>query len=335
MKSVLYKLDTKWKIRVHYVYTKWDLLYQKYWLLNWKLIEIHKQCKGKNIWKTNETTSGDQAYKELLSLVNKKKSEWYVKNIEDVKENIKPMLAKTYKSNIELEWDIFIQPKLDWVRCLAFINWDSIKLISRSWYKFETLQHIENQLLNKYKWEKIILDWELYAHWYTFQENISMVKKYTEWYTEKLEYCIYDCISDKPYKDRQEYNTVKTIQITKTYIDKYHGSFINQWYEWSIIRHWSGWYELWKRSKYLLKKKDFIDKTYTVIDVVPSEARPEQWVLVLDWFKSNLKMSHKEREDILKHKDEYIWQTAEIRFFEYTDWGIPRFPVCVWFRIDK
>jgi hypothetical protein len=34
-------------------------------------------------------------------------------------------------------------------------------------------------------------------------------------------------------------------------------------------------------------------------------------------------------------KEEYIGQTAEVRFFEYTDGGIPRFPVCVGFRLDK
>ena len=28
-------------------------------------------------------------------------------------------------------------------------------------------------------------------------------------------------------------------------------------------------------------------------------------------------------------------KTAEIRFFEYTDDGLPRFPVCVGIRLDK
>jgi hypothetical protein len=38
---------------------------------------------------------------------------------------------------------------------------------------------------------------------------------------------------------------------------------------------------------------------------------------------------------MLAMKGEYIGQTAEVRFFEYTDGGIPRFPVCVGFRLDK
>jgi len=77
---------------------------------------------------------------------------------------------------------------------------------------------------------------------------------------------------------------------------------------------------------------------------VPSERRPEQGVIVCEMpsgnihnktFHANLKFSHAEREEILNNKDKYIGQTAEIRFFEFTEDGIPRFPVCVGFRLDK
>ena len=47
-----------------------------------------------------------------------------------------------------------------------------------------------------------------------------------------------------------------------------------------------------------------------------------------------MKFSYKEREEILKNKKDYIGRTAEIRFFEYTDDGLPRFPVCYGFRND-
>ena len=47
-----------------------------------------------------------------------------------------------------------------------------------------------------------------------------------------------------------------------------------------------------------------------------------------------MKFSHVEREGILKNKTHFIGHYAEIRFFEYTDDGLPRFPVCVGFRLD-
>ena len=48
-----------------------------------------------------------------------------------------------------------------------------------------------------------------------------------------------------------------------------------------------------------------------------------------------MKFSHAEREEILINKENYIGKTAEIRFFEYTEDGIPRFPVAVGIRLDK
>ena len=48
-----------------------------------------------------------------------------------------------------------------------------------------------------------------------------------------------------------------------------------------------------------------------------------------------MKFSFEEREEILTNKTNYLGKTAEIRFFEYTDEGLPRFPVCVGLRLDK
>ncbi len=95
-----------------------------------------------------------------------------------------------------------------------------------------------------------------------------------------------------------------------------------------------------KRATQLLKYKDFIDIACKVIDIEPAEKRPEHGVCVCvtedgHEFRTGMKFSHEERAEILQEKDKYIGQTAEIRFFEYSDEGVPRFPVCVGFRLDK
>ena len=54
----------------------------------------------------------------------------------------------------------------------------------------------------------------------------------------------------------------------------------------------------------------------------------------LDTFGCGMKFSHEAREEILANKEQYIGMMAEVRFFEYTDDGLPRFPVCVGFRND-
>lgn len=72
----------------------------------------------------------------------------------------------------------------------------------------------------------------------------------------------------------------------------------------------------------------------------PSEKRPTQGIFICKLedgrtFGTGMKFSFEEREEILNNKTNYIGKTAEIRFFEYTDEGLPRFPVCVGLRLDK
>jgi len=118
----------------------------------------------------------------------------------------------------------------------------------------------------------------------------------------------------------------------------YHTKFLSEGYEGTMVRHSDENYAVNKRSSQLLKYKDFLDETYIVVDVVPSESRPEQGVVVCSSPKGNfncgMKFSHFERKVILEMKHEFIGQMAEVRFFEYTDGGLPRFPVCVGFRED-
>ena len=348
----IYKKDTTGKIRQLRVTTLWANLIQISWVVGWKLITAQKICKAKNVWKVNETTPSEQAIKQAEALIDKKLTEWYYKTIKEAENEVivLPMLAKTYKNEkhkIDWEWPVFVQPKLDWMRCLAFIdnNWD-VKLRSRKWKLIETMDHIKEEI--KLFWlTNCVLDWELYCHWESFQENMKMIKKYREWQSEQINYHVYDSISKKTFFDRipdlklsQIVIPVTTIRIEwEDELIKHHKTFLSQWYEWTMIRHSNEWYKTNWRSSQLLKYKDFIDEAYKVVDVIPSEARPTQAVLVCKsdkWtFKASLKFSHEEREQILKDREKIIWQTAEIRFFEYTDDWLPRFPVAVGFRIDK
>ena len=52
-------------------------------------------------------------------------------------------------------------------------------------------------------------------------------------------------------------------------------------------------------------------------------------------FKAGVKMSHSDREDLLTNKKEYIGKIANIRYFELTDDGIPRFPVMIGIHTDR
>lgn len=368
----IYKKDSKNKIRVLHVYTDGADLIQESGLVEGKLIPHKSTCTGKNIGKSNETTPAEQAVSEAISKIETKMTEGYFNSIEDAENMggdkvILPMLAKSYEKEIEkIDWQkaVFIQPKLDGMRCLAVVKAGTVTLISRTGKIIDTVPHINQNLMELSKEIDIVLDGELYAHGKTFQENMRLLKKNRGVETEEVHYHVYDTISEESYTTRNELlqNAVKyleeniaplsnSIELVETAIIRdvsqikdFHGLFLGQGYEGSIIRHGSDGYDINKRSSSLLKVKDFIDKAYPIIDVVPSERRPEQGVIVCEipslniynqTFHANLKFSHAEREYILSNKEKYIGQMAEIRFFEFTEDRIPRFPVCVGFRLDK
>ena len=119
----------------------------------------------------------------------------------------------------------------------------------------------------------------------------------------------------------------------------FHQKFISEGYEGSIVRWGDKGYKVNGRSENLLKYKDFQDMALKITDVIPSEQRPTwgQFTFSLKGktFSCGMKFSHSEREKILKNKNNYIGKTAELRYFELSEDGIPRFPVCVGIRLDK
>ena len=88
-----------------------------------------------------------------------------------------------------------------------------------------------------------------------------------------------------------------------------------------------------------MKVKDFIDIDAEITDITPNEKDPTHGTphLMYDGkvFKAGVKMSHDQRVELLENKDDYIGKKANIRFFEYTDDGIPRFPIMVGVHEDR
>lgn len=340
----LYKKDSKGKIRVLFVsaneITEGQLI-QRSGLLDGKQVTHSSICKPKNIGKVNETTPSIQAIAQAEALVKKKLDEGYFKTIEEAEngEVILPMLAKDFKKEVKkVKYPCYCQPKLDGMRALGSEN---NTLTSRKGKKIDTVKHLQFNHLNG-----AIIDGELYAHGKTFQENMSLIKKAKKG-SEEIKFHVYDLISDKPFIQRYEllYHLTKnsdslilvpTIVVNnEKQLKAQHSKYISQGYEGTIVRHSDAGYGINKRDSQLLKYKDFIDLATKVIDVVPSDKNPKQGVIVCDGFRCGMKFSHAEREEILKNKENYIGKTVEVRFFEYTDDGLPRFPVAVGFRLDK
>ena len=354
----LYKLDSKQKLRVVEIYADGDKVIQLHGLVDGSLVRNESVCVGKNIGKANETTSEAQAEFEAKSKIKKKLDEGYAISIEAAEsaEILLPMLAKDYKKESKkVTFPCFVQPKLDGMRCLAVVKNGDVKLISRKGIEITTMSHIVEQLKEITSVEdNFVLDGEVYNMGLgSFQEQMKAIKKETE-ISKQINFNIYDIVEDKPYSYRFDFLFRRFSNLSLRYnvqllpttyvmseddIKTCHKYFIKEGYEGTMVRHGSEGYQIDKRSSSLLKYKDFIDIAVTIVDVQPSEKRPDQAQFICEFngttFGCGIKFSHEERKEILINKDDYIGKTAEIRFFEYTDDGTPRFPVCYGIRLDK
>ena len=100
---------------------------------------------------------------------------------------IKPMLAHKFdKSRVDWNEPVYMQPKLDGVRCLIYLDRKTpfhaqhIVAKSRTDKEFMNLDHIKKDLMRLFKDQpSIVLDGELYNHELRndFEQIISLVRK--------------------------------------------------------------------------------------------------------------------------------------------------------------
>lgn len=349
--QTIFKKDTSGKIRYIKTWTAGPILYQESGVLGTDKPILHeKVCKAKNVGRANQTTPADQAISEMESLIAEKLKGEYFNTLAKAEGGavILPMLAKSYKDEAKkVDWtDAYAQPKLDGMRAL----YKNGVFTSREGTIIDTVPHLVEAL----KDVTLHLDGEIYAHGLSFQENMRLIKKIRPESTA-VDFHVYDIVSDEPYWKRQQIleqfclsrpypnlNIVLVPTYKVTSVEKLkdlHAKFIGQGYEGSILRWGSVPYKPNGRSSNLLKYKDFLDLALEIKDIEPANQRPEWAVPVFDYngkeFRAGMKFSHAEREEILRNKQNYIGKVAELRFFEWTEDEIPRFPVMVGIRLDK
>lgn len=205
----LYKLDSGQRSRILHIYTEGAILHQESGLISGSKVLHSKTCTGKNISKSNETTPEEQAVLQARSKVEEKLTEGYFKTLEEAKtiKVILPVLAHSYsdyKDKIDWKKPVYIQRKFDGMRCLCVVENGIIKLMSRAGKEITTMQHIIDEIATKItSTSSFILDGELYSEELsTFQENMRAIKKYRPGITEKVNYHLYDIVSDKAFEER-------------------------------------------------------------------------------------------------------------------------------------
>ena len=324
--------------------------------INGKMIDhIVLVKEGKNIGKKNETTIKEQTILEVKRDWDKKvKQGYHTENSESNASILKPMLALEFKDVVK--YPVWVQPKLDGVRCLIFMKDNAVVFQSRQNTIYEPFQHLLPDLttLLTQMPPNTILDGELYTHGLGFENVVSMVRRAKTRHPdlEKLKYTVYDFFIKGQntilYEERLKilttlYQThkLKTVDLietrlaqNKTTVDNYHDYYTAQDYEGIMLRS-NGLYKE-GRSKDLLKYKKFMDAEFEVVG--HHDAKFGLPIPIFDCkvgdktFGVMMKGDFESRADRMKNVTEYYGKMLTVKFQELSSDGIPRFPVGISFR---
>lgn len=319
-------------------------------------------CEAKNEGRANATTSEEQAIKEAEAMWKYQVELKYRESIEEAEEvQILPMLArsKSITKDENIDFPCHIQPKFDGVRCMAMWDGDDIILMSRNGKSYN-VPHIADEL-RKMLPKETILDGELYVHGVGFQTVSSLVKR-VQPETSKVCYRVYDCpmnkgVTGRMWQDRYEdlkkivSNGTTRISVCETKevhnmeeVFEYQGECIADGYEGAILRTLDGKYLFGHRSRSeLLKVKNFIDDEFEIVNFCGGKkgTKEENAIMFTCKIKNgstfNVRPKGKiaDREEMFKNGKKYIGKMYTVKFFEYSDEGIPRFPVGLGIHEDR
>lgn len=318
----------------------------------------------KNLGRSNETTALEQAQLELDSRTNKQKDKGYVETQDAAQAPstntlgfLKPMLAQSIeKVNPEdIDWDnAYAQKKLDGHRAM----WKDGTLYSRAGKVIE-LPHVA-EAIHEAGLQHMHLDGELYLHGKTLQEISSLVKRRQEG-TEELVYHIYDVVDEKPWPIRASWLAETLFEVgrpipgiqalrcrkvpTFEALQAYHEENLAAGYEGTMLRWGSVGYQDGKRSKHLLKLKNFLDSEFKVVGFrrgvpyVTSKGTFEVPVWVCDagngqTFTCTAQGDMYEKHALWETRDDHVGKQLTVKFHYLSKDGIPQLPVALRFRDD-
>ena len=266
---------------------------------------------------------------------------------------IKPMLAyKVDKKPVDWSEKVFIQPKLDGVRCIFTKD----GAYSRTGKEFKNLAHVKYDLTDYFrKHPNSVLDGELYNHALKndFEKIISLVRKQkpTDQDTRDAEnlvqYHVYDTIAEGVnYEDRFNWLTrylpiaASMTLIKNTVVESQdeakmlHDVHLAQGYEGSMLRLNKPYEQ--KRSYNLQKFKDFNDTEATIVGYEAGKGKFTG--LIGKFFMQDddgnefgcpigKGYNYADRKVILDNIHDYIGQRATFTYFQRTQAGSYRHPL--------
>ena len=316
--------------------------------------------EGKNVGRSNETSPADQAVKEVEALYTLQRKKGYRDTPEaaQASDRFQCMLAEKYEDRLKQLYaadgstrkPLYVQPKLDGIRCIATRN----GLFSRQGNPIASAPHIFRALEPLFKAHPdAILDGELYNHdlKHDFNQIVSMVKKLKPTpedlrrSAEMVEYWVYDyVIDDAPFLQRNTelaslHRTYGAFTLVPTWaalsqaeVDALYEGCLEDGYEGAMVRVSGVNYET-KRSASLLKRKEFQDAEFEIVDIEEGAGNAaglakRAYMKLPDGriFKADVVGTREILREYLVQRSQFIGKQATIVFQNYTPDGVPRFP---------
>ena len=272
----------------------------------------------------------------------------------------KPMLAyPVSKKPIDYDKPVFIQPKLDGVRCViqaTTCDYGSrVMAYSRTGKRWKNIDHILEELIPFFKeYPNVVLDGELYNHDLkdNFEKIISLVRKTKPTDEDRIEsaemvqFHCYDIIDEKlTYDQRDEFinqslmllgDSIHIVDTNMLFREDdakvYHKRNLDAGYEGSIVRT----NDVYKcgRSWSLRKFKDFHDAEATLLCWVEGKGKRKGTVgkfMAVDDDGNEFGMpvmdKFKYLQDNFKKMRGWVGKRATFTYFERTNKGSYRHPL--------
>ena len=286
--------------------------------------------------------------------------------------SLSPMLAKRFEEvekRLTKGKKIYLQPKLDGIRCVAGKVEGGIFLYSRNGKPITSMVHIQKELTNLME-DGEIWDGELYRTDLDFNEITHFVRPQLPVEgSERMEFHVFDAVVfDKNFTDRYVngvsprivlHNRSMGIIRTHTHIcvvptidtlydrdemNEQHDKWVDEGYEGLMIRIQSPKGYECKRTSDLLKHKIFQDAEFVVVGYEQGEGKLVNHLgaFLLEVDVNGEKKTFKAKPDgeqgnlarIWKEREEWIGKKVTCSYQNLSKYGIPRFPIVKGIRFD-
>src|SRR5260221_1208073 len=260
-------------------------------------------------------------------------------------------VSRSSEKYIKFSEGVYIQPKLDGVRCVCSKQNGNIILQSRTKKIFPHLDHIRHAMLSLYNDigdDSVICDGELYFYKEsaedvdTFQEIIGIVANnriLSHEMESKIEYWIFDIVSPMTIKDRYLYldtifnnNKIDKLILVKyticyDWLDAYelYKYYIEHYYEGMMLKSIHCLYQEGYRSNYMRKYKEAIDEEVKIVGFTEGSGREKGCIIYK--FRYNVKIKKIYLDNMLDHDESkinnYEIESIKLGYIKYIVYARP------------